>query len=83
MGKLTTVALHGENAGVCDHIKNLASGGKDTDDNLQTLCQGCDAIKSRIEAGIHQPKRYSTKVGTDGWPTDPKHPANGGRVGGV
>lgn len=44
---------------------------------LQSLCMAChSAAKQQVE-GIG----YSTTVGQDGWPTDPKHYANTGRFG--
>jgi hypothetical protein len=36
-------------ADIVDHIKPLAFGGKDTDDNVQSLCGECHMIKSAIE----------------------------------
>lgn len=38
---------------------------------LQSLCRPChDGAKRVIEL-----RGYSTEIGLDGWPTDPKHPA--------
>jgi 5-methylcytosine-specific restriction protein A len=38
---------------------------------LQSLCTPChDSIKHTIEV-----RGYSTAIGRDGWPTDPRHPA--------
>lgn len=40
--------------------------------NLQSLCKAHhDATKQREER-----LGYSIEVGADGWPTDPRHPAN-------
>jgi 5-methylcytosine-specific restriction endonuclease McrA len=40
--------------------------------NWQSLCKPChDGAKQQEER-----LGYSTEVGTDGWPTDPRHPAN-------
>ena len=40
--------------------------------NLQSLCKPCHAgTKQAIEA-----RGYDHQVGNDGWPVDPKHPAN-------
>jgi 5-methylcytosine-specific restriction protein A len=40
--------------------------------NTQSLCKLChDSTKQIIEK-----RGYSTKIGSDGWPIDPKHPAN-------
>lgn len=36
-----------------DHIKPLALGGTDTDDNIQCLCADCHAIKTAIEDAAH------------------------------
>lgn len=33
-----------------DHIKPLAEGGDDTDDNVQPLCQACSDAKTKAEA---------------------------------
>ena len=33
-----------------DHIKPLAEGGADDDDNVQPLCQACSDAKTRAEA---------------------------------
>lgn len=39
---------------------------------LQSLCKRChDQCKQRIDR-----RGYSFDVGNDGWPTDPRHPAN-------
>jgi hypothetical protein len=40
-------------AEVVDHIKPLAYGGTDTDDNVQCLCDECHAIKSALEGAAH------------------------------
>lgn len=48
--QLVTVDLHGDNAGVCDHIVPLAEGGSDDESNLQTICKHCDKIKTSIES---------------------------------
>lgn len=41
-------------------------------DNLQTLCPDChDRNKQREES-----RGYSEERGEDGWPIDPRHPAN-------
>lgn len=44
--------------------------------SLQSLCKPChDTTKAKDEA-----RGYSTAHGADGWPIDPKHPANTGRL---
>jgi 5-methylcytosine-specific restriction protein A len=48
-GKLTPVELHGPNAGVCDHIKPLAQGGTDDEENLEAICKACDKEKTAAE----------------------------------
>lgn len=39
-----------EEAKEVDHVLSLANGGADTDDNLQSLCEPCHKLKSRIES---------------------------------
>jgi 5-methylcytosine-specific restriction endonuclease McrA len=42
---------------------------------LQSLCSDCHVrMKRRID--LHG---YSSEIGDDGWPIDPRHPANGGK----
>lgn len=47
-----------------DHIKPLAQGGTDDDDQLQTLCASCHADKTAREQGY----RVKRAVGVDGIP---------------
>lgn len=47
-----------------DHIKRIADGGGDDDDNLQALCHDCHADKTATEGG----KRRKVRIGLDGWP---------------
>jgi len=83
-GKVTSVELHGSKHGVCDHIKPLAEGGTDNDENLECICQDCDRLKTHNEAARgrgaapveHITPSFSKEVGLDGWPIDPMHPAN-------
>lgn len=49
-GIYTAVELHGSNHGVCDHIIPLTQGGTDDHNNLQTICQACDKIKTSKES---------------------------------
>lgn len=49
-GLYVPVELHGPNHGVCDHIVPLAEGGSDDDENLQTICQACDKVKTQAES---------------------------------
>jgi hypothetical protein len=43
---------------------------------LQSLCKQChDMHKRRLEQ-----HGYSTEIGHDGWPIDPKHPVHTGRL---
>lgn len=37
-------------ATVVDHIVPLAFGGTDTDDNVQSLCRDCDAVKTAMDS---------------------------------
>ena len=46
----------------------LANGGPDADDNLQSLCKECHALKTAADLG-HAPKG----VDASGAPTDPRH----------
>lgn len=48
-GRLVPVELHGPRHGVCDHIIPTAEGGTDDDENLQTICQDCDKVKTDEE----------------------------------
>ena len=61
-------------ASVVDHIiphRGDADLGWD-EENWQALCGPChNSHKQREEKG-----GYSDDLGADGWPTDPKHPAN-------
>ncbi|MER6052952.1 HNH endonuclease signature motif containing protein [Streptomyces sp. NPDC001793] len=34
-----------------DHVRPLALGGTDADDNVQVLCRGCHALKTETEFG--------------------------------
>ena len=47
---LTSVDLHGPNAGICDHRIPKCEGGTDDDSNLQTLCKKCSEIKTLQES---------------------------------
>jgi 5-methylcytosine-specific restriction protein A len=47
-----------------DHIKPLAQGGEDTDDNVRCLCQPCHAKRTAEQFG-HKIKQ---ETGLDGWP---------------
>ncbi len=41
-------------------------------DNVQSLCKAChDRHKQREDV-----RGYGTTIGSDGWPIDPRHPAN-------
>jgi 5-methylcytosine-specific restriction protein A len=49
---------------VVDHIKPLAHGGSDEDDNTRNLCGDC-----HYEVGGEQfGHRIKPKIGEDGWP---------------
>lgn len=51
-------------ATVPDHIKPLAQGGTDTDDNIRCLCDDChrDVTAKQFD------KKAKPKIGKDGWP---------------
>lgn len=48
-----------------DHIKPLALGGEDTDDNIRCLCAEHHDLRTREQFGQKAPKQA---VGADGWP---------------
>lgn len=48
-----------------DHIKPLALGGTDTDDNIRCLCKDCHDLRTREQFGHKAPKQA---IGLDGWP---------------
>lgn len=50
-----------------DHIKALANGGTDTDDNLQGLCDECHAIKTTQDLGHHANKTKFDENGRVIW----------------
>ena len=49
-----------------DHIKALANGGSNDDDNLEVICVACHEVKTTEDIGD------ATKVttGLDGWPAE-------------
>jgi hypothetical protein len=50
---------------------------------LQSLCRDCHARKWATDAKGGKPEiGYSREIGPDGWPIDPRHPANRGRLAG-
>jgi 5-methylcytosine-specific restriction protein A len=49
-----------------DHIKPLALGGTDTDDNIRCLC----AEHHRIRTAEQFNHRLKVTIGSDGWPVD-------------
>ncbi|MCO8580353.1 HNH endonuclease [Burkholderia multivorans] len=51
-------------AGVVDHIKPLAQGGSNADENLQLLCKECHDDKTNADQGY----RVRRRVGVDGLP---------------
>lgn len=53
-------------ADVVDHIRPLAHGGPDTDENCRNLCNDC-----HLDAGAEQfGHRKRITIGLDGWPVD-------------
>lgn len=60
-----------------DHIIPMSEGGPAWDwDNLQPLCKSCHSRKTLNEVRPRKP--YIGACGQDGWPTDARHPINGG-----
>ena len=60
-----------------DHIIPMSEGGLAfDDDNLQNLCKECHSRKTLDEVKPRKP--YLGACGADGWPTDIRHPVNGG-----
>ena len=55
-----------QSADVVDHIKPLALGGLDVDENTRNLCQECHEARTAEQFG-HR-KRIAT--GLDGWPIE-------------
>ncbi|WP_306674693.1 HNH endonuclease [Burkholderia cepacia] len=51
-------------AGVVDHIKPLAQGGSNEDENLQLLCKECHDDKTNADQGY----KVRRRVGFDGMP---------------
>lgn len=49
---------------VPDHIKPLALGGTDTDDNIRCLCADCHTIATAEQFGF----KIKQRIGLDGWP---------------
>jgi 5-methylcytosine-specific restriction enzyme A len=48
-----------------DHIKPLALGGLDVDENTRNLCVPCHDKRTREQFG----QRQKPSIGADGWPT--------------
>ena len=48
-----------------DHIKPLALGGTDTDDNIRCLCHPCHEKRTAEQFG----HRIKQTIGEDGWPS--------------
>lgn len=51
-------------ASVVDHIKPLAHGGSDEDENTRNLCDPCHVVRTAEQFG-HKRK---VRIGDDGWP---------------
>lgn len=58
---------------VPDHIKPLAQGGSDDDDNIRCLCKPCHDAVTAEQFG-QTLSTASRGCGADGWPTNPNHP---------
>jgi 5-methylcytosine-specific restriction protein A len=53
-------------ATVPDHIRPLALGGTDTDDNIRCLCKPCHDDVTVEQFG----HRKRIEIGADGWPSE-------------
>lgn len=62
---------------VPDHIKPLAKGGADTDDNIRCLCGPCHEVRT-AEQFVHERRAALGACDATGLPTDPAHPWNRG-----
>ena len=51
-------------ATVPDHIKPLAQGGLDIDENIRCLCADCHKVRTAEQFG----HRKRVRIGLDGWP---------------
>lgn len=49
-----------------DHIKPLAQGGTDTDDNIRCLCAECHRKRTAEQFGY----RRRRQISVDGWPVE-------------
>jgi hypothetical protein len=59
-------------ATICDHVEPHHG---DVNSPFQSLCKDChDSTKSFVELHGFRPD-----IGLDGWPLDPRHPANRAR----
>jgi 5-methylcytosine-specific restriction protein A len=47
-----------------DHIRPLALGGTDTDDNIRCLCEPCHEKRTAEQFG----QKVKQEIGEDGWP---------------
>lgn len=73
-GVLCAGAYPAPDSPVCDHrVPHKGALALFLDpDNLQTLCKAChDGAKA-----IQESRGYTSDPGSDGWPSDPAHPAN-------
>jgi len=62
-------------ATVVNHIKPLAHGGSDDDDNTENLCDECDREVTARQFGYREPIK-GKGIGRSGRPTSPDHPWN-------
>ena len=66
----------GSRATVCDHLKpHRGDEAAFWDGPFQSLCATCHSAGKQFEE-VHG---FSREIGRDGWPVDPRHPANGDR----
>jgi 5-methylcytosine-specific restriction protein A len=49
-----------------DHIKPLALGGTDTDDNIRCICAECHRDRTAEQFGF----KRKVQIGLDGWPVE-------------
>ncbi|MFC0305307.1 HNH endonuclease [Rhizorhabdus histidinilytica] len=65
-----------------DHIKPLALGGEDVDENTRNLCEPCHLDVTAEQFG-HASPIEGRGVDRSGRPTSPDHPWNRGVIGGA
>lgn len=73
-GVILTSGRTNPRSAVADHIRPHKGDARLFYDpeNIQALCKKCHDTAKRSD----ERRGYSLETGADGWPTDPKHPAN-------